>query len=174
MAVVGYLLGACRERDGSVAAGHPETGMRTVLAIGTVTLLGDQSVLVPTAPAGADPWLAVQLLGQDLPPIETRVAVEGALSGRSLHVSRWRPEPESTSAWAPIAEEGGVTPETAQAIVESLPEDWPIISFGEAKVSGDRRVVQLEVEEATPEISEWVQRQPPGSIRLVTFIRPKT
>jgi hypothetical protein len=172
MAVVEHLLGADRERDGPVAAAHPGTGMRTVLATGTVKLLGDQPVLAPTAPAGADPWLALQLLGEDLPPVETRVAVEGVLSARSLYVSHWRPEPESTSAWAPIAEDGGVTPKTAQAILAGLPEDWPIISFGEAKVPGDRRVVQLEVQEATPEISAWVQRQPPGSIRLVTFISP--
>ncbi len=147
--------------------------MSTVLATGTVLLDGDRPVLVPTGPDMSGHVLALELRGQDLPPHGTRAAVEGELTGRSLRVVRWRPEPHSTSAWGRSPQGAGVAPEDAKEVMDGVSEDWPIISVGEARTSGDRRVVVLEVEQITPEIAEWLQRQPAGAVQVIPFISPR-
>jgi len=64
----------------------------------------------------------------------------------------------------------GVTPEDAEAILNSVPEDWPIISTGETTVASGKQVVTLEVERITPKIERWYEQQPLGSVHLVAFI----
>jgi hypothetical protein len=147
--------------------------MSIALATGTILRSGSQPVLVPTGPAGPDHQLALRLHGMDLPPAGTRAVMEGKLTGRSLHVSEWRPEPDSTSAWGDIPDVEGVSPAVTHRITDSIPESWPIISIGETKTSGNNRVVVLEVDQATPEVQEWFHQQPHGSVHLITFIRPK-
>ncbi|SDN35377.1 hypothetical protein SAMN05660642_04646 [Geodermatophilus siccatus] len=65
----------------------------------------------------------------------------------------------------------GVTPEQAAAILDSVPEDWPLVAAGEAQVADGRHVVLLEVEEATPEIRAWLAQQPPGAVHLTAVVR---
>src|SRR3712207_9170435 len=64
--------------------------MRSVVAVGTVLRADEGSVLVPTGPAGPDHQAALTLHGSALPPVGTRVVIEGGLVGRSLHVVQWR------------------------------------------------------------------------------------
>jgi hypothetical protein len=146
--------------------------MRSVVAVGTVLRADEGSVLVPTGPAGPDHQAALTLHGSALPPVGTRVVIEGGLVGRSLHVVQWRVEPESTSAWQTSYDVEGVSASAAQGVLDSLPEDWPIISVGVTRTSGDRGVVVLELDHATPEVHDWIRQRPPGSVHLITFVRP--
>jgi hypothetical protein len=148
-----------------------EERMDTVTATGTVKLADNgQPVLVPTGPAGDEPPLALDLLGPDLPPVDARVVVEGELNGRSLQAARWQPKPAETSASGIPDDMAGVTPEDAEAILNRVPEDWPIISTGETTVASGKQVVTLEVERITPEMQRWYEQQPLGSVHLVAFI----
>ena len=65
----------------------------------------------------------------------------------------------------------GVTPEQAEAILDSVPEDWPLVATGEARVAEGRHVVLLEVEEATPEIRAWLAEQPAGAVHMTAVVR---
>jgi len=150
-----------------------ETNMDTVAANGTVRRTDDDDrlVLVPSGPTGPDHPMALDLLGPDLPPESLRVVVEGELDGRSLRVARWRREPAATSAWGPVPEDyAGVSPDESTAILNSVSDDWPLISTGEHKTPGGNFVVRLQVERVTPEIRRWYEQQPPGSVHLVSFI----
>jgi hypothetical protein len=145
--------------------------MSGVLAIGTVARVADQPVLVPTSPGDrADAAYELRLIGDDLPPEGARVAVEGKLCAESLTATSWRPEPESTSAWSRPLNEAGVSSEVADAVLNSLPEDWPLISTGQSKLPGDRWIATVEVYDLTPEVQEWYRTQPRGAVRLIPFI----
>ena len=150
-------------------------GVSTVLATGSVTRAGSQPVLVPTGPADhpdrPDHPFALELHGQDLPPNGTRAVIEGELTGRSLRVTQWRSEPHSTSAWAILDVEGTDTA-TADVVSDRLPEGWPVISVGVSPTTAGSQVVVLEVDHATPEVHNWVRKQPSGSVCLITFITP--
>ena len=148
--------------------------MSAVVAVGTVLRAGDRLLLVPTGPADPDHPYARDLRGADLPPAGMRVAIEGESVGRSLHVVRWQVEPDSTSAWQTSYDVEGVSASAAESILDSVPEDWPIISVGESRTSGDRVVVVLELDHATAEVHDWVRQQPPGSVHLSTSTRPRS
>jgi len=145
----------------------------TIRAIGTVVMRDDsQPLLVPTGPPELeleDHPFAVELHGRDLPPSGARAAVDGELTGRSLHVTQWRPEPGSTSAWA-IPDVVGTDREITDGVIGRIPEGWPLISSGIITTAASKRVVVLEVDHATPEIHDWIRKQPSGSVHLITFL----
>jgi len=145
----------------------------TILATGTVVLRDDgQLLLVPTGPAElelGDHPSAVELHGHDLPPDGARVAVEGELTGRVLRATRWRPEPDSTSAWA-IPDVAGADAATTEGVIARMPEGLPVISVGIITTGDGNRVVVLEVDHATAEIHGWIRQQPSGAVHLITFI----
>src|SRR4051812_3138440 len=145
--------------------------MSSVVVTGTVQPDGGRLVLVPTGPDDSESVVAVELRGQDLPPTGARVAVSGELADRSLQVAGWQREPDSTSAWSttlPGVE--GVAAEVSHQVTDSIPDDWPIISVGEAKLPSGNWVCQLEVEQVTPEIRDWLNEQPDGAVHLISFI----
>lgn len=111
----------------------------------------------------------VELYGTDLPDDSVRARLRGVLTGRSVRVDSWRPEPDSTSPWAEPRVEG-TDPETADAIVDTVREHWPLISIGISPTATGSSAVMLEVERATPEIQAWFDSQPPGSVQLDTFV----
>jgi hypothetical protein len=142
------------------------------LATGTVTRAGSQPVLVPTGPADhPDHPFALELHGQDLPPDGTRAVIEGELTGRSLRVAKWRSEPHSTSAWTTLDVQGTDTA-TTDAVIDRLPEGWSVISVGVSPTTVGNQVVVLEVDHATPEVHDWVRKEPSGFVHLITFITP--
>ena len=63
-----------------------------------------------------------------------------------------------------------MVPEVSHQVTDSIPDDWPIISVGEAKLPSGNWVCQLEVEQVTPEIRDWLNEQPDGAVHLVSFI----
>lgn len=111
----------------------------------------------------------IELHGTDLPADSIRARLRGVLIGRSVHVGSWRPEPCSTSSWAEPRVEG-TDVETASAISQSVPEDWPLISIGISTTTAGRSAVMLEVERLTPAVQSWFDNQPSGSVQLDTFI----
>ena len=117
----------------------------------------------------SDSWAVVELHGADLPADSVRAQVRGELTGRSVHVDSWRPEPCSTSSWAPPRVEGADTA-TADAIVRTVPDDTPLLSVGVSATTAGRSAVMLEVDHLTPEILSWFERQPPGSVQLDIFV----
>lgn len=117
----------------------------------------------------SDGWAVIELHGPDLPADSVRVKVRGELSGRSVYVNSWRPEPYSTSPWGQPRIRG-TDPDTANAIIDSVPDHWPLISIGISTTTTDRSVVVMEVEHLLPEITTWFDRQPADSVQLDTFV----
>ena len=153
---------------------YPTIEWTSIEATGTVLHSGTSLVLVPSGPARPDHHLALQLQGDDLPPEDAHVVVQGELTGRTLLVRGWRPESLDTSAWGRKNRfmDGGTDRETAHRVSRSIPKDWPIISVGGASTRSDNLIVTLHVEQLTPEIFDWLAAQPAGSVEVFTFIRP--
>jgi hypothetical protein len=117
----------------------------------------------------SDSWAVVELHGTDLPADSVRAQVRGELTGRSVVVDSWELEPCSTSTWAAPRVEG-IDAETAGAIADDVPEDWPVISTGISTTTAGRSAVMIEVDHLTPEMITWFDSQPPGSVQLDTFV----
>lgn len=117
----------------------------------------------------ADSFAVVELHGADLPADFVRAKVRGEITGRSVYVDSWEAEPYSTSLWAEPQVEG-TDSTTAEAIADTVSEEWPLISIGISTTTGGRRAVMLEVDHLTREIRTWFERQPPGSVQLDAFI----
>lgn len=121
----------------------------------------------------SDPGAPVELHGTDLPADALRVRLDGELVGRSVQVESWRVEPGSSSAWAE-PHVGGTDAETAAAIMEAVPDDWPLISFGVSTTAVGRSAVMLEVDHLVPGLMTWFDRQPAGSVQLDVFVADAT
>ena len=145
-----------------------------VLATGTSAVsAGGAAMLLPTAPPYLDveSGFTLELHGTDVPPQGTRAVLEGTLSGRSVEVTTWRPD-DGTSAWE-SPDVVGTDMATAQAVLEAVPEEWAMISFGLSMTTTGEHIAILEVDRATTEIRDWCGSQPAGSIHLLEFIRPR-
>ena len=70
---------------------------------------------------GPDSWAVVELHGTDLPADSVRAKVRGVLTGRSVRVDSWGPEPSSTSSWSEPRVAGTDT-EAPQAILDAVPD----------------------------------------------------
>ena len=97
--------------------------------------------------------------------------IDGELTGRSLRVTQWRFEPHSTSAWVPLDVRGTDTA-TTDAVVTVYPRAGQSLVSASPSLPAGSKIVVLEVDRATPEIHDWVRKQPSGSVHLITFIIP--
>jgi hypothetical protein len=157
-----------------------------VTAVGSVMLTEGGLLLVPTGPPSTDePYdpfhgphgdpeseFALSLSGPDLPSAGQRAAVTGSLSGRAMQVDHWRTEPIATSPWAVTGRchEPGVEPDVAHAILDGVPDEWPIIECGATTSTSGGHIATLTVDRVTNEMRDWLSRQPEGAVRLSSFI----
>ena len=115
----------------------------------------------------------IELHGTDLPAGSISAKVRGTITGRSVYVDSWESEPYSTSPWAEPRVEGTDT-KAADAIADTVPENWPLISTGMSTTTAGRSAVMLEVDHLTPEMITWFDSQPPGSVQLDAFVHLTT
>ncbi|MDQ2849143.1 MAG: hypothetical protein M3Y49_00145 [Actinomycetota bacterium] len=148
---------------------------------GTVINTGGKLRMVPSTgpdvPLGRGPYW-VSLTGASLPPEGTRVCARGHLSGRSLHLTSWAPEPEESAGWSTyllgLHGAGADVVDTMSTPIDDvegeLPPEWPIIMVGNTVTGPGRAIQTLEVDHLTPAIQEWARAQSAGALRLVVFI----
>jgi len=143
-----------------------------VMIRGRVTLVDDQPSLIPSVPDGVEGRTdcAVKMTGAQLPFIGDHVTVRGSLSGQEITVMSWEQDRQRLS-WEERSQSTGVDQATLQQIRDSRPKEWEIVGSGAARTATGGKVMTLHVVRATREVSDWVARQPEGSVVVYSFIR---
>jgi hypothetical protein len=147
--------------------------VQEVMIRGQVTIVDTEPSLIPSVPDGVEGRTdcAVKIRGTHLPAIGDHVTVHGSLNGQEITVIDWEYQNRQHFSWEERSQSTGVDQATLQEIRDSRPKEWEIVSIGAARTAAGKKVLTLHVVRATPEVSDWVARQPKGSVIVYSFIR---
>lgn len=114
--------------------------------------------------------LRVELVGDDLPPADTRIEATGVLADRELRVQSWSSAQHAESAWEIDRCRPGVDWEVADEALHRLGEWDELLGVGVSTVADGRALAVVDVDRMTDRIRDWQQAYPPTATCIFAFI----